>query len=215
MQIATSPMKTDAVPRTSRLRPSPNSQYDAAEITLHWATALLVITLYFLAQAWSFIHRGAPSRLEMQSIHVSLGICLAAVLMLRIAWRAGPGRRLPPATSGITEIASEGVHYVLYLLLVTVVGLGFCFRWSQHLPLSFFGWFVIPAPYPFSQSQAALIGELHYWVATTIIILAGGHASAALFHHYVLHDGVLRRMLPAPASVDHLFPRNPKSSDLT
>ena len=61
MQIATPPMKTDAVPRTSRLRPSVNSRYDAVEIMLHWATALLVITLYFLAQAWSFIHRGAPS----------------------------------------------------------------------------------------------------------------------------------------------------------
>src|SRR3954452_4177742 len=124
MQIATSPIKADAVPRTSRLRPSINSQYDAVEITLHWATALLVITLYFLAQVWSFIHRGAPSRLEMQSIHVSLGICLAAVLVLRIAWRVGPGRRLPPATSGITEIASECVHYALYLLLIMVVGLG-------------------------------------------------------------------------------------------
>jgi cytochrome b561 len=200
MQIATSPMKTDAVPRTSRLQPSVNSRYDAVEITLHWATALLVITLYFLAQAWSFIHRGAPSRLEMQSTHVSLGICLAAVLVLRIAWRAGPGRRLPPATSGITEIASEGVHYLLYLLLLTVVGLGFCFRWSQHVPLNFFGWFVIPAPYPFSQSQTSPIGELHYWVATTIVVLAGGHACAALFHHYVLHDGVLCRMLPARGS---------------
>jgi cytochrome b561 len=174
-----------------------NSRYDAVEITFHWVTALLVITLYLLAQIWSFIHRGAPSRLEMQSIHVSLGICLAAVLVLRIAWRVGPGRRLPPATSGITEIASECVHYALYLLLVTVVTLGFCFRWSQHVPLSFFGWFVIPAPYPFSQSQAPLIGELHYWVATTIVVLAGGHACAALFHHHILHDGVLRRMLPA------------------
>jgi len=200
MRPATSLKKTSAITLTTRLRLSVNSRYDAVEITLHWATALLVITLYLLAQVWSFIHRGAPSRLEMQSIHVSLGICLAVVLMLRIAWRAGPGRRLPSAASGIAEIASQLVHYAFYLLLVTVVGLGFCFRWSQHVPLSFFGWFVIPAPYPFSQSQTYLIGELHYWAATTIIVLAGGHACAALFHHYVLRDGVLRRMLPARGS---------------
>jgi cytochrome b561 len=200
MRSVTSLTKTSAITLTTRLRLSVNPRYDAVEITLHWATALLVITLYLLAQVWSSIHRGAPSRLEMQSIHVSLGICLAVVLVLRIAWRTGPGRRLPPATSGIAEIASELVHYALYLLLVTVVGLGFCFRWSQHVPLSFFGWFVIPAPYPFSQSQTYLIGELHYWAATTIIVLAGGHACAALFHHYVLRDGVLRRMLPARGS---------------
>jgi cytochrome b561 len=29
-----------------------------------------------------------------------------------------------------------------------------------------------------------------------VLILAGLHAAAALFHHYVLRDGVLRRMLP-------------------
>jgi cytochrome b561 len=40
------------------------------------------------------------------------------------------------------------------------------------------------------------LGDLHYWVATTIIMLAGLHAAAALFHHYVLRDDVLWRMLP-------------------
>lgn len=32
--------------------------------------------------------------------------------------------------------------------------------------------------------------------AWTILVLAGLHAAAALFHHYVLKDDVLRRMLP-------------------
>jgi cytochrome b561 len=171
-------------------------RYDPVQIACHWATAVLVVTLYLLAQAWSFLHRGAPARLEMQAIHVSLGICLAAVLALRVGWRLGPGRRLAPADSGLAEIASKLVHYALYVLLVAVVGLGFCFRWSQHDPLSFFGLFAIPAPYTFSRSQSVLIGDLHDWVATAIVVLAGGHACAALFHHFVLRDGVLRRMLP-------------------
>lgn len=54
----------------------------------------------------------------------------------------------------------------------------------------------IPAAYPFSKNQEQMIGDLHYWVATAIIILACGHAGAALFHQYVLRDGLLRRMLP-------------------
>ena len=83
---------------------------------------------------------------------------------------------------------------------MAVVGLGFCFRWSKHDPLSFFGLFAIPAPYVFSQNQSLLIGDLHYWVATIIVIPAGGHAFAALFHHFVLRDRVLRRMLPECSS---------------
>jgi len=174
-----------------------NEHYDRMEIALHWATVLLVTTLYGLAQVWSFIQRGAQSRIELQSVHVSLGMCLAVVLALRIIWRVGPGRRLPSAASGIAEVASKLVHYALYVLLACVIVLGFGFRWSQHVPLSLFGWFAVPAPYPFSEQQEKLIGDLHYWVATAAVILACGHAGAALVHQYVLHDRVLRRMLPA------------------
>ena len=125
------------------------------------------------------------------------GCVSPSVLALRIVWRVGPGRRLPSAASGITEFAAELVHYALYALLVCVVVLGFCFRWSQHVPLSFFGWFVVPAPYPFGEDQEQLMDNLHYWAATAAVILASGHAGAALFHQYVLHDDLLRRMLPA------------------
>lgn len=52
-----------------------------------------------------------------------------------------------------------------------------------------------PAPYPFVKEQAQTLGDLHYWVATTIIILAGLDAATALFHHYVLRDDVPWRML--------------------
>ena len=54
---------------------------------------------------------------RLQSVHVSLGMCLAVVLALRIIWRVGPGRRLPPAASGIAEVATKLVHYALYVLL--------------------------------------------------------------------------------------------------
>jgi len=132
----------------------------------------------------------------MQSLHGSLMLLLLAVLALRIIWRIGPGRRVPPVATGLVEIASRIVHYALYGLLAVVVGQGLCFRWANQDPLSFFGLFTTPAPYAFSKSQAHRIGDLHYWVATTIIILAGLHACAAPFHHFVLRDDVLWRMLP-------------------
>jgi cytochrome b561 len=169
--------------------------YDAVEMALHWTTAVLVITLYLLAQAWGFLDRG-PLRHALQSLHVSLGLLLAATLLARILWRVGPGRSLPPATTGLVELAAKTSHYALYTLLVAVVGLGLCFRWAQGEPLAFFGLFALSAPYPFVKEQAQTLGDLHYWVATTIIMLAGLHAAAALFHHYVLRDDVLWRMLP-------------------
>jgi cytochrome b561 len=49
---------------------------------------------------------------------------------------------------------------------------------------------------PFSKS-AHLIGDLHNWVGWTTIVVAAGHAGAALFHHLMLHHDALWRMLPA------------------
>jgi cytochrome b561 len=170
--------------------------YDGIEMALHWTTALLVVILYGLSQIWTFLPRGTPLRLGMQWWHVSLGILLAAVLVTRIVWRLGPGRRVPPAATGLMELASEIVHYALYALLLAAAVLGFCFRWAQQEPLSFFGLFAIPSPYPFAKEQAGSIGNLHWWVATIIIVVAGSHAAAALFHQYVLRDNVLLRMLP-------------------
>jgi cytochrome b561 len=174
--------------------------YDRLEMALHWATAILVVALYALSQAWGFVPRGTPLRHDLQSLHVSLGLLLTAVLAARIIWRVGPGRRVLPATTGLVEVASEVVHYALYALLLAEVVLGFCFRWANQDPLSFFGWVTIPPVYPFTKDHSHLIGNIHNWVGTTIIILAGCHAAAALFHHFVLRDDVLRRMLPGRAA---------------
>ena len=38
--------------------------------------------------------------------------------------------------------------------------------------------------------------ESHGWPGTVLMVLALFHAVAALVHHYLWHDAVLRRMLP-------------------
>lgn len=172
-------------------------RYDGVQIALHWLTAILVGVLYLLSEVWSFIHRGAPLRRELIGVHVSLGLALAAVLLIRILWRTGPGRRLPSAVSGLTELAAKTAHYGLYGLLIASVVFGVAWGWASHHPISLFGWVTIPTPFAFSRSADWVIGSLHNFAASCLMILAGLHAAAALFHHYVLTDDVLYRMLPA------------------
>jgi cytochrome b561 len=93
-------------------------------------------------------------------------------------------------------VASKLVHSLLYVLLAAEAALGFVLRWSGDQAMSFFGLLIAPPFAPFSRPAHHLVGEVHDWIGWTIITLAAGHASAALFHHFVLRDGVLRRMLP-------------------
>jgi cytochrome b561 len=170
------------------------SRYDPLAIALHWLTAVLVVLQFGLAETWGFAER--PARHVMIVSHMSFGILLSAVIILRIVWRLIPGHQVAPSQSGFVELASKAVHYLLYVLLVAEAVLGYVLRWSGNEAMSFFG-LLIPPPFaPFTKPAHHLIGEVHEWTGWTIVILATGHAAAALFHHYVLKDDVLWKMLP-------------------
>lgn len=170
-------------------------RYDRLTISLHWLTALLVVALFAMAIAWDFMPRGTPLRKSLQALHISCGLLLSALIVVRLGWRTTLGRRLPAAERGIKQFVAVGMHYALYLLLVAQAGLGFVFRWLQGESFTFFGLFEVPALMAPDKALAHSVGEIHESVAWAILVLAGLHAAAALMHHFVLKDGVLKRML--------------------
>lgn len=173
------------------------THYDDVAIALHWTTALLVVVQMTLAQTWGLW--GRPAHHLMVVAHMSLGIVLATVIVARLVWRLIPGHQVAPADVGWLRLASKGVHYLLYLMLAAEAVLGFLLRWSGGESMSFFG-LQIASPFPeWSRPAHHLVGDLHEWNGWAIIVIAGVHAAAALYHHYFLHDRVLKRMLPGSA----------------
>lgn len=171
------------------------TNYDNVAVALHWTTALLVVVLFGLALSWDFFPK--PIQESMQSLHVSLGVLLAAVIVVRLIWRWIPGHQVHSLETGLVRMASKGVHYLLYALLALQLVLGFAFRWAQGHPVGFFGLFGIPGPFgAIDRSTRHIIHDFHEWVGWAIVIIAFAHALAALYHHYVLKDRVLMRMLP-------------------
>ena len=171
------------------------TDYDNVAITLHWLTALLVVVQFALAVTWDDFAR--DTRENLQSVHVSLGVLLTAVVMARIIWRLIPGHQRPAIVSGSVKLAAKAVHYLLYVLLVIQAGLGFTWRWAQGHDVGFFGLFGIPGPYgALARPTRHLLAEFHEKIGWAIVIIAFGHALAALYHHYRLHDRVLGRMFP-------------------
>lgn len=45
------------------------------------------------------------------------------------------------------------------------------------------------------ENQADIAGNIHFYTAWGLIILAGLHAVAALKHHFINRDNTLRKML--------------------
>lgn len=171
----------------------PAPRYDGISILLHWLTAGLVVILWTLGQCIDFFPKGAP-KVDARSVHITLGATLAVVLLFRVLWRAGAGRRLPLADSGWLGVTAKVVHYGLYVLVAVTVVLGIFNAWQRGDVL--FNVYRIPQLVPGDRVLRRALSELHGDCADAVLILAGLHATAALAHHYLLRDGVLRRMLP-------------------
>lgn len=168
--------------------------YDNVSIWLHWATALLVVTQFALAQTWDWFPK--PVTELMEDTHMSFGVLLTAVILARIAWRLMPGHEVAAITGGWIRRASKSVHYLLYVLLAAEAVLGFAFRWGAGRPMEFFGLGIPPLIGEMARPDWRFLRELHEWNGWAIIIIAGIHALGALYHHYVVKDRVLVRMLP-------------------
>jgi len=176
-----------------RSDPLVSKRYDLPTIWFHWAVAILVLIQWGIAQVIDLFPAGMP-RVEARSVHISLGLCLGVLLAAQILWRAKWGRVLPPADKGLLQSLAKTVHYALYALLIVMVLVGIFLVYVRGD--NFFGLFSVPAFDPNNKALRDNVGELHGTIATIILILAGLHASAGLIHHYLWHDGVLRRMLP-------------------
>jgi cytochrome b561 len=176
------------------------TRYDGVAIALHWTTVVLVLSLFALGELWGFTHR--PLRGELVMIHMSLGMLLGLAVAARIVWRLLPGHQVEPAGTGAVDRLARGVHWLLYAMLIVQSVYGYVVRWSEGEAMSFFG-LHIPSPLtPVSHDTHELLQDLHGKLGWAIVIVALGHAAAALYHHFVLRDGVLRRMLPQGARAD-------------
>jgi cytochrome b561 len=162
-------------------------------IALHWGTAVLVVVLWVIGQTVDFPPNG-PLRVDYRSLHIVLGVALGIVLMLRLAWRLTRRESLPPIDDGLLHVIARVTHWTLYLLLIVAVGLGIATEWTRGD--SIFNLFSIPAYDPGNRSLTRLVHGWHALAANAILIVAGLHAAAALFHHFILRDATLRRMLP-------------------
>ena len=162
----------------------PLLRYDRRTIVLHWLTAILVITLWTLGHAIDGFAKGEP-RIFARSVHIA-----------RVHWRSGKRAvRLPTAGSAWLGTIATLMHWLLYILLIATVVLGITNAWVRGDTI--FGLFKIPAFDPGNEDLRDTVEVLHGLSAFALLVAALLHAAAALLHHFVGRDDVLRRMLPA------------------
>lgn len=173
----------------------PGERYDRLTVALHWAVAVLVALQWCSGQTIDWFPKG-DARIAARSVHIILGSMLAALLGLRIVWRAFYGSRLPRSSRGFIGLVVGAMHYALYGMLIAIVALGI---FSTALRGdSIFGLFHIPRLGAFTDAArhafANQIVDWHGLAANITLGLAALHAGAGLIHHYFFSRKVLYRM---------------------
>jgi cytochrome b561 len=83
---------------------------------------------------------------------------------------------------------------LLYLLMVIVPVLGWANASARDWTVGLTSWFELPKIMPAGAKIGPLIGDIHGWLAIALAVLAGLHVLAGAYHHFIRHDGTLRRM---------------------
>lgn len=171
-------------------------RYDAVTIGFHWLTVVLVAVLFGMTLWWEYAPHAVRFRFELEDAHVGIGLGFAAVILARLVWRVVRTGRLPAGETGMIGVLARAVHQALYVLLFAQLASGVLLSGYQGGELAFFGLFTLPPVVEPARDMAELLEGTHDIAAWALVILAAGHAVMALVHHYLMHDGVLRRMLP-------------------
>ena len=170
-----------------------SDSYPRSLVLLHW----LVFTAAALAVAdieiKGYFPKGSADRAQMTLWHESFGLAVLLLMTLRLVVRASV--QVPPLPSGPRwmEISAHVMHWLLYLLMLGMPVLGIlALAWSGK-PIAFLGasWTL---PLMVDASLGRSIKDIHEAGANLVFAAVGLHAAAALWHQFIVKDGLLMRM---------------------
>lgn len=174
----------------------PEKRYGPLSIGLHWFMLVLLAAVYLCIELSEAFPKGSDMRNGLRTWHYMLGLSVFVLAWLRLAvnllHRAPPVTPAPPLWQHrLAWLVQAG----LYVLMIGLPLAGWLVLSARGQPIPFFG-LQLPALMAENKNAAGWIKEIHEAGATAGYFLVGLHALAALYHHYLLRDNTLARMLP-------------------
>jgi len=177
--------------------PDASARYTKVAVTLHWLIAALVVAQLILG--WWMIDipkQPVGARAFWFNLHKSIGMTVALLVLVRIAWRfRHPAPPLPASVPAWQRRFAAASHALLYACLLGMPMVGFLGSTFSGYPIKYFGITLPPWGYK-SDPLKDFFSAVHLgfaWVFMTLIAL---HTGAALKHLLINRDAVFWRMWP-------------------
>lgn len=187
-----------------------SARFGLVSRTLHWLTLVLLVGSFTLAISMVNMPL-SPRKLEFYSWHKWVGVTIFLVVLLRLAWRhANPVPRQPDDMPQWQRRLAALSHAALYTILIVMPVTGWIMSSALNLPVVYLGLVHIPSPFGVDRALGETMKTVHLSLAVALLVLVAIHVLAALYHHFVRRDDVLRRMLPWPARLRASGPEIPE-----
>lgn len=175
------------------LKNSENS-YGIVAKGFHW---LLFLMLTFSIVAGNFLAsmpKGAE-KFQAAGMHKSFGAIILTLILLRLVWRLiNVVPKDPEGTPAIQNTMAHAMHWVLYVLMFLQPLSGIIMSQAAGFPVSFFGLFEFPIFLSKAPAVAEFFRGVHGTVWILLVLAVVGHAGAALYHHFIMKDDILKRI---------------------
>jgi len=170
--------------------------YSIVARTFHWLTAALVLTSMPIGILMATFDLGGAVEDPMYHLHRSIGAVVLVLTIVRLIYRLGhPAPPLPADMPAWQQATALATHWGLYALLIAQPIVGWIATSAYRAPVLFFWLFDLPPIWredrPFSEAMFVVHRSMGIFIATLICV----HIGAALYHHFILKDGILKRMV--------------------
>ena len=169
------------------------SRYHPALVALHWFLAgFIVLALGLGMFVLKAIPNSSPQKLEGLRAHMIGAGVIVTLMITRFAIRLLSARPEPATTDNpVLDRIARISHLAFYGLVAGMIATGLATAVLADLPSIVFGGSGAPLPASFTVFPTRVV---HGLIAKVLVGLVAVHATAALYHHFVLRDGLLKRM---------------------
>lgn len=169
------------------------SRYHPVLVTLHWLLAILIIAALALgALIMAKLPNSDPMKLEALRSHMFGGSLILALMLVRLFVRTRTSHPAVAMTgSSLLDKVAWASHRLFYAFVIAMAASGVTMALQAGLfEIVYGGRGTLPPDlwvYP--------IRSVHYLISRALMILIALHVAGALYHTFILKDGLLRRMI--------------------
>ena len=175
---------------------TPITRYRSSQRLLHWLMAIVIIAALVIGLYCSYLTPGIPLRRALLDVHKSLGMTALFLIAIRLPLRLSLGEPAYQRPLGaFNHHAARGAHMLLYILMILMPLAGYTTSAAGGHDLPWFGLFQWPNLLPLDKGLERTAAEIHEYGAYCLYAVVSLHILAALWHHFVRKDDVLKRML--------------------